>query len=205
MIYGPYDASIPAGAHVAEFRMKIDNNTANNDPVVDIDVRNATTGQILAAQTVTRQQFTIAANYTSFTLPFTMPASNQSLELRVYWRGAAYIKVDYVGVQQNGSPEMYLFASLKGIVNKTQPRIFSYEGDAFAEGPYTWLQSLGLSWNEPADKWSLITKYRNELSGLIVYDPTQIHTVNLATILAKSRKALIASPVLTVTVNGCSL
>jgi hypothetical protein len=194
MIYGPYDASIPAGAHVAEFRMKIDNNTANNDPVVDIDVRNATTGQILAAQTITRQQFTVASNYTSFTLPFTMPASNQSLELRVYWRGAAYIKVDWVGVQQNGSPEMYLFASLKGIVNKTKPRIFSYEGDAFAEGPYTWLQSLGLSWNEPADKWSLITKYRNELSGLIVYDPAQIHTVNLATMLAKSRGALIASP-----------
>lgn len=194
MIYGPYDASIPAGAHVAEFRMKIDNNTANNDPVVDIDVRNATTGAILAAQTITRQQFTVASNYTSFTLPFTMPASNQSLELRVYWRGAAYIKVDWVGVQQNGSPEMYLFASLKGIVNKTQPRIFSYEGDAFAEGPYTWLQSLGMSWNEPADKWSLITKYRNELSGLIVYDPNQIHTVNLATILAKSRGALIASP-----------
>jgi hypothetical protein len=194
MIYGPYDASIPAGSHVAEFRMKIDNNTANNDPVVDIDVRNATTGAILAAQTITRQQFTVASNYTSFTLPFTMPASNQSLELRVYWRGAAYIKVDWVGVQQNGSPEMYLFASLKGIVNKTQPRIFSYEGDAFAEGPYTWLQSLGLSWNEPADKWSLISKYRNELSGLIVYDPAQIHTVNLATILAKSRGALIAAP-----------
>ena len=196
MVYGPYDTNTPAGANVAEFRMKIDNNTANNDPVVDIDVRNATTGQILASQTVTRQQFSVASNYTSFTLPFTMPAANQSLELRVYWRGAAYIKVDWVGVQQSNAGEMYLFASLKGIVNRTQPRIFSYEGDAFAEGQYTWLQSLGLNWNEPADKWSLITKYRSELSGLIVYDPAQIHTVNLATMLAKDRKALIASPAL---------
>jgi hypothetical protein len=195
MIYGPYDNTLPVGPNVAEFRMKIDNNTANNDPVVDIDVRNATTGVILASQTVTRQQFSVAGNYTSFTLPFTMPAVNQSLELRVYWRGASYIKVDWVGVQQNNSSsEMYLFASLKGIVNRTQPRIFSYEGDAFAEGPYTWMQSLGLSWNEPADKWSLITKYRSELSGLIVYDPAQIHTVNLATVLAKDRKALIAAP-----------
>jgi hypothetical protein len=65
------------------------------------------------------------------------------------------------------SAEMYLFASLKGIVNRTKPRIFSYEGDAFAEGPHTWLQSLGLSWSEPADKWDLITKYRTEISGLI--------------------------------------
>lgn len=197
MIYGPYDTSIPAGPNMAEFRMKIDNNTANNDPVVDIDVRNATTGQVLASQTITRQQFPIASDYTSFTLPFTMPADNQSIELRVFWRGTAYTKVDWVAVQQNASSaEMYLFASLKGIVNKTKPRIFSYEGDTFAEGPYTWLQSLGLSYTETADKWSLITKYRSELSGLIVYDPAQIHTVNLATVMAKSRKALIASPLL---------
>ncbi|MBC9915310.1 GxGYxYP domain-containing protein [Chitinophaga varians] len=197
MVYGPYDNSLPAGPNIAEFRMKIDNNTANNDPVVDIDVRNATTGQVLASQTITRQQFPIASNYTNFTLPFTIPADNQSIELRIYWRGAAYIKVDWVGVQQNSSSaEMYLFASLKGIVNSTRPRIFSYEGDAFAEGPYTWLQSLGLNWSEVTDKWSLIAKYRSEISGLIVYDPAQIHTVNLATVLAKDRRALVVSPLL---------
>lgn len=96
--------------------------------------------------------------------------------------------------QNESTAELYLFASLKGIVNRKQPRIFSYEGDAFAEGKYTWLQSLGLNWSEIADKWSLITKYRSELSGLIVYDPAQIHTINLATMLAKDKKALIVSP-----------
>ncbi|QJB37387.1 hypothetical protein HF324_05790 [Chitinophaga oryzae] len=197
MIYGPYDTNLSAGPNVAEFRMKIDNNTANNDPVVDIDVRNATTGAILASQTITRQQFPVASNYTNFTLPFTIPADHQSIELRIYWRGTAYTKVDWVGVQQNGSSaEMYLFASLKGVVNRTQPRIFSYEGDAFAEGPYTWLQSLGLNWSDVTDKWSLISKYRSEIAGLIVYDPAQIHTVNLATMLAKDRRALVVSPLL---------
>lgn len=197
MIYGPYDTNVPAGPNVAEFRMKVDNNTANDDPVVDIDVRNATTGQTLAARTITRKQFPVASDYTNFTLPFTMPADNQSIELRVFWRGTSYTKVDWVAVQQNNSSaEMYLFASLKGIVNRTRPRIFSYEGDAFAEGQYTWLQSLGLSWTEYPNKWDLITKYRSEISGLIVYDPAQIHTVNLATVLAKDRKALIASPAL---------
>lgn len=195
MIYGPYDTSIPAGPNVAEFRMKIDNNTVNNDSIVDLEVRNATNGQVLAFKTITRQQFSIAGDYTSFTLPFTLAADNQSIELRVFWRGGAYTKIDWVALQQNSSsPEMYLFASLKGIVNRTQPRIFSYEGDAFAEGQYTWLQSLGLGWAEPQNNWDLITKYLNEIAGIIVYDPAQIHTINLATMLAKDKKALIVAP-----------
>lgn len=196
MVFGPYDTTLTAGQYVAEFRMKTDNNTANNDSVLDIDVRDATTGAILAYQAVTRQQFPIAADYTSFTLPFTMPVDHHAIELRVYWRGRAYTKVDYVAARQDNTAEMYLFSSLKGIVNRTQPRIFSYEGDAFAEGPYTWMQSLGLTWTEHTDKWELITKYKNEIAGLIVYDPAQPHTVNLATMLVKDKKALIASPTL---------
>jgi hypothetical protein len=109
---------------------------------------------------------------------------------------------DFIYLQTNPPEERYLFASLKGIVNMTQPRIFVYDGDAFAEGPYTWMQSLGLSWVEHADPWTLVTKYRDEIEGLIVYDPAQIHTVNLATALAKDRKALIASPALLATLQA---
>ena len=195
MVYGPNDKTVTMGLNIAEFRMKIDNNTLNNDPIVDIDVKNTTTGIILATQTVTRQQFTYANNYVSFKLPFLMPADSQSIELRVYWRGVAYTKVDLISVaQDNADAELYLFSSLKGIVNMTQPRIFAYDGDASAEGPYTWLQSLGLKWNELTSNWSLVSKYSQEIKGLIVYDPTQIHTVNLATMLAKDKKAIITSP-----------
>lgn len=195
MIYGPNDRTVTAGPNVAEFRMKIDNNTINDDEIVDIDVRNATTGVTLASQTITRKQFTAAASYVSFKLPFSMPADSQAIELRVYWRGVAYTKVDWVSVtQDNASAELYLFSSLKGIVNRTQPRLFSYEGDAFAEGPYTWLQSLGLRYIEQSSNWALVNKYIKDISGLIVYDPAQIHTVNLATMLAKDKNAIIASP-----------
>lgn len=195
MVYGPYDSSVPAGPNTAEFQIKIDNNTANNDPQAVIDVRDATSGAVLAQRTIHRMDFPVAGQYVNFQLPFTLPAANHSLELRVYWLGGAYIKVDRVGVMQGpGSDEMYLFASLKGIVNFKKPRIFSYEGDAFAEGPTTWLQSLGLQWTEVDDRWSLITKYRDSLRGLIVYDPAQPDTINLATAIARKRKALIASP-----------
>ena len=90
--------------------------------------------------------------------------------------------------------EFYLFASLKGIVNHRQPRIFTYEGNDDAEGRYTWLESLKLDYVEHADKWDLMDKYRSEVGGLIVYDPDQLHTVNLATTLAGRHNAIIASP-----------
>ena len=90
--------------------------------------------------------------------------------------------------------ELYLFSSLKGIVNRTQPRIFAYDGDDNAEGRYTWLNSLGLDYVEYEDQWELVTKYKDEIGGIIVYDPEQIHTVNLATMLANRDSAIIASP-----------
>ncbi|MDR0415151.1 MAG: T9SS type A sorting domain-containing protein [Prevotellaceae bacterium] len=94
--------------------------------------------------------------------------------------------------------EMYLFSSLKGIVNRTQPRLFSYEGDDFAEGEYTWLNSLKVNYNTAYinNSWGLLTLYKSEVDGLIVYDPNQPHTVNLAIPMTKNRKLLIASPAL---------
>ena len=102
---------------------------------------------------------------------------------------------DLIFLNNNTDAEMYLFSSLKGLVNQTQPRIFSYEGDAHAEGPYTWLNSLKINYRETTP-WSVLTKYKAEISGLIVYDDTQEHTVNLATRLAKDYNALVASPAL---------
>ena len=195
MVYGPYDTTLPVGPNTANYRLKIDNNTANNSAVVSIDVRDNTTGAILAAQTITRQQFSIAGDWVTFSLPFTLATAGDALEFRVYWMGGAYIKVDWVGVDRGAAADAaVVFASLTGVVNATMPRIFSYEGDAFAEGPFTWLQSLGLGFTQVADPFTLITKYRSELTGLVVYDDAQPDTMNLATTIAGGRKALVAPP-----------
>ena len=89
MLYGPYDTSVPAGPNTAEFQLKIDNNSANNEPQVVIDVRDATTGATLAERTLLRMDFPLAGQYTTFQLPFNLAAPNHSLELRVYWLGGA--------------------------------------------------------------------------------------------------------------------
>jgi hypothetical protein len=194
MIFGPYDTSLPPGPNTAFFRLKIDNNTADNAAMVSIDVRDNTNGAILASRTLTRQQFSIAGDWVTFALPFSIPAAGHAIELRVFWMGGAYIKVNWVEVDRSAArDEAVLFASLKGVVNSKQPRIFSYEGDGKDEGKFAWLQSLGLGWSEPADKWTLITKYASELSGLVVYDDAQPDTINLASTIAGSRKALVTS------------
>lgn len=196
MLYGQYDKNVTSGQNVAEFRLRIDNNTANNDEVAEIDVRNATTGTVLATKLIRRQDFTNAQVYILFTLPFLMSTDNQEIELRILWKGKTYLKVDYVRVRQdNRDAEYYLFSSLKGLINRVQPRIFSYEGDALAEGPYTWLQSLGYKYNDhKTNTWNVLTKYKSEIDGIIIYDPAQIHTVNYAIPLAHKLNALIVAP-----------
>src|SRR5262245_11219602 len=108
---------------------------------------------------------------------------------------------DLITLSATAAPEeAVLFASLKGVVNATSPRISSYEGGD--EGKYTWLQALGLDWSEPTDKWTLITTYRSEIAGLVVYDDTQLDTINLATTIAGPRKALVAAPALLPTLTA---
>src|SRR6185295_1068412 len=94
MVYGPYEAAIPPGPNSAQFRLKIDNNTANADPQVILDVRDAADGAILAQRTIARTDFPVASQYVTFSLPFDVAVGGHPIELRVYWLGRAYIKVD---------------------------------------------------------------------------------------------------------------
>ena len=112
---------------------------------------------------------------------FAEPAQTQDLIL---------LRADAV----DGDDELYLFSSLKGIVNRTKPRIFSYDRSDDGEGRSIWLNSLGLDYVDYDDQWELVTKYKGEIGGIIVYDPDQIHTVNLATMIAVRDSALIVSP-----------
>ena len=98
-----------------------------------------------------------------------------------------------ITLNNNTDAEMYLFSSLKGLINRTQPRIFSYEGDQFAEGDTYWLDKLGVKYAR-ATPWNVLTKYKSEISGIIVYDNALNHTVNLAARLAKDYNALIVAP-----------
>lgn len=196
MIYGPYATDIPPGDSTAFFDLIIDNNTANNELMVTVDVRDNTTGAILAKRDIYRMDFTRTGSNQRFQLPFNNPVAGHGIEFRVFWYGRSYIKVDAVGApNQLKHDEAVLFATLKGLVNRNQPRIYSYDDTVRGnEGKLNWLNSLGLAYSEVADKWSLLTKYKNEITGIVIYDNAVPDTLNLATTIASLRNGIVAPP-----------
>ncbi|MFI5662482.1 GxGYxYP domain-containing protein [Streptomyces sp. NPDC051684] len=100
--------------------------------------------------------------------------------------------LDVADLTAADADEQLLFATLQGNVNRSRPRIaLLRESD---EGATTWLKTAGLTYRTAGDPWSLLSKYRSEISGVIVTDPDQPATVNLATTLAGLRNAVAASP-----------
>jgi len=97
--YGPYTTSLPTGPLVARFWLRVDNNTADNAGVCQIDVNDFDGGTLLAGPvTITRQQWTQANVYQAFDLSFTNPGNNHRLEFRTYYLGAAQLDEDKIDI-----------------------------------------------------------------------------------------------------------
>ena len=111
--YGPYAVAGASGANVARWNLLIDNNSADNATVVQLDVNDATTGTVLASRMLTRRAWTAAGQDQEFALPFTLDSSRvgHALEYRVYWYDAAYVRVQQVRVTRmtGGVTESYTY------------------------------------------------------------------------------------------------
>lgn len=98
LTYGPY-ATMPTGDTVATFRIMIDNNSANNDPIVHMDVHDATRDIVLAGRDVLRQSWNATYTYEYFSVPYDLPSAyaGDSIEYRLWWYARAYVKEQKVG------------------------------------------------------------------------------------------------------------
>jgi hypothetical protein len=100
--------------------------------------------------------------------------------------------LDCIDLSSLSGAEADLFASLQGIVNRAQPRIVCVsQGDG--EGKFTWVDLHGLRYRV-INGYEAILKYRTALAGLVVTDPSQPHTLNLATVMAGVNEELICDP-----------
>lgn len=90
LTYGPYIAGLPAGHLNATFTLKVDNNNADNNPIVSIDVFRGSDNVFLAQRTITRREFNEAGVLQRFALPFNYDGQGQ-LEFRVSVYGNSYV------------------------------------------------------------------------------------------------------------------
>ncbi len=101
-------------------------------------------------------------------------------------------RLEVLDVERAPGELRLLAASLQGIVNRREPRIYLFEHSE--EGRETWLKDLNLPYEVHADPLEIVLRFKSELKGLIVYDPDFADSVNVATTLAGQKDALVASP-----------
>jgi len=102
--FGPYVSSVPVGENVAVWALQVDNNSADNYPIVKLEVSDFDAGQkILGSRVITRQQWAAPNRVEYFAVPFNNGASNHRLEFRIYWYDRAYVIEQLVGYTSAGA------------------------------------------------------------------------------------------------------
>lgn len=107
--------------------------------------------------------------------------------------------LDCVAMRSLSSAQQALFVSLEGIVNRTQPRIACVGSGS--EGEFTWLNIHNLPY-DVINGFTAIQKYQTNVTGLVVTDPNQPDTLNLATTIAGVKNELICAPSLLPTLTN---
>jgi alpha-tubulin suppressor-like RCC1 family protein len=108
--------------------------------------------------------------------------------------------LDCIDISAASNPEIDLFASLEGIVNRTQPQI-ACVSSVDGEGEFTWLDLHNLPYNV-TNGYNCILKYKSYVTGLVVTDPNEADTLNLATTIAGVKNELICDPSLLPTLTN---
>ncbi len=108
--------------------------------------------------------------------------------------------LDVIDVSSASAAEIDLFASLEGLVNRTQPQIACVSsGDG--EGRLTWLNLHNLTYTL-TNGYGVVQKYRSYYNGLVVTDTNLLDTLNLATTIAGVSNVLICDPSLLFTLTN---
>lgn len=101
--------------------------------------------------------------------------------------------LDVVDLTQTSGDINLLFATLEGLINRKEPRIYLIEGK-LEEGKMTWLNEIKVPYKVHKDPWTVLKKYFREVKGTIIYDPELLDTTNVATTLAGLRDGVVVSP-----------
>ena len=98
--------------------------------------------------------------------------------------------VDAINVTGKTNNVRSMLASLQGIINREKPRIYLYSQNDRNE---KWAENMGIEYTLTKEEDEIITKYIDELEGLVVWDAKQVHTLNLATTYAGIYNTLVVT------------
>ncbi len=108
--------------------------------------------------------------------------------------------IEVIDLDSRTGDEADLFASAQGLVNRVQPRI-ACVSSSDGEGKNNWLDLHAVPY-VVTNGYGLLLKYRTNFNGLVVTDPAQAHTLNLATTIAGVSNLLICAPTLLTTLTN---
>lgn len=99
--------------------------------------------------------------------------------------------VDAIDIRKKNANEQTMLATFMGLINRTQPRIYLYGG---ADEGEKWAEEMGINYTLTDSEEDIILKYKDEIRGLVVWDPKERHTLNLATTYAGINDCIVVNP-----------
>jgi putative glycoside hydrolase with GxGYxYP motif/GxGYxY motif-containing protein len=109
-------------------------------------------------------------------------------------RFATPLHLDVADMTGVAADEQLLLTTLQGVVNRSRPRIYLLQPQN--EPLYAWLDALAVQYEMADDPLRLLSEYRGEITGAVLYDENVPGTLNVATTLAGMHNAVATSAAL---------
>lgn len=195
LVYGPYVNGLAEGNKTVAFRMKTDNNSADNEVVAVININDADKGTVIASREIRRSEFYTPDTYQDFYLEFDCPSTVDKFEFRVLYKKKAYIAVDKVTVSDEKVKTDMVFEAEKDLYSTIHSKseygtngIEANETDktgTLAYGPYVDKLALGTFKAEYYLQVDNNTKDSNDILTIDVYCPSKDKVIAQKTINRK--------------------
>jgi hypothetical protein len=103
LAYGPYATNWGSGTVQAVFLLMVNGNPPCDRPLATLDLYDATTAEVLSRRSLKRRDFHAPRTFQRFALDADLAGrAGHTLETRVFWNGAAYLKLGRVFVNVAG-------------------------------------------------------------------------------------------------------
>jgi hypothetical protein len=92
--------------------------------------------------------------------------------------------------------EQILFTCLQGLVNRIEPRLYLVSDPSDERWLSYYRDTFRVQYAPISEPWSLVSRFKDELEGYVIYDSRRLDTVNIAQAIGGLENVLPVSPAL---------